>query len=86
MRMYTEKMRVASSFLAAEGSASVSAAGSKGRLQQDITGVDSIPHCFDRMSKVLAPLQARLVLVLCPACVCVCVCVCLSVTNLQFFR
>ena len=51
MRMYTEKMRLASSFLAAEGSASVSAAGSKGRLQQGITDVDCIQHRIDRMSK-----------------------------------
>ena len=51
MRMYTEKMRLASSFLAAEGSASVSAAGSKGRLQQDIADVDCIQNCIDRISK-----------------------------------
>ena len=46
MRMYTEKMRLASSFLAAEGSASVSAAGSKGRLQQGIylCGLHSASH------------------------------------------
>ena len=51
MRMYTEKMRLASSFLAAEGSASVSAAGSKGRLQQDVTDVDFIQHRIGRMFK-----------------------------------
>ena len=79
MRMYTEKMRLASSFLAAEGSPSVSAAGSKGRLQQDITDVDCIQHCIDRMSESVKTRAswtgAQSVY-----------CLCMSVTNLQFFR
>lgn len=79
MRMYTEKMRLASSFLAAEGSASVSAAGSNGRLQQDITDMDCIQQRSDRTSKG-ADTSASQTGAQSASCLCV------SSTNLQFFK